>query len=316
MPRSQEYPYPLISVIIVTYNNEETIEHCLQSLVEQTRVSYQIIVVDNSPDLKTWKCLQTFGATHADLDFIPMRSKENIGFAAGCNLGAQQAQGQFLLFLNPDTCLKNDILSIFLDFWPTTSKPGLLGPQVVDVENQVVATCRNLPTLWGVFLDATGLDRFLGHYRLLRFDHQSSRQVPQIIGACLFTSKEIYEHFKGLDERFFIYFEEVDLCQRVQQSGLKVWFLHEPQIMHWAGVSCESASTAADMIVQLRKSRQLYFEKHFGSKTVFMVAIITILEGWSKAMIFRILYWVRKKPSDLEKAKGFWRVGACLEFWP
>lgn len=316
MSRLKKHTYPSVSIIIVTYNNHETIEYCLQSLTEQTRVSYQVIVVDNSPDLKTWNRLQIFCATHEHIDLLPIRPGQNIGFAAGCNLGAQQALGEFFLFLNPDTQLENDILSIFLDFWQTTPKPGLLGPQVVDQHKQIVPTCRNLPTIAGIFLDATGLDRIFGQYRLLHFDHQSSRQVSQIIGACLFTSKEVYERHGGMDERFFVYFEEVDLCRRILQSGLTVWFLDQPRIMHWAGASCESESTAAAMIVQLRKSRQLYFGKHFGQGTAFMVAAISIFEGLAKAIIFGLLYWVRKRPADLAKAKGFWRVGACLEFWP
>jgi GT2 family glycosyltransferase len=76
-----------------------------------------------------------------------------------------------------------------------------------------------------LFLDATGLDRLVGAYRLLHFDHASPRQVPQLIGACLFTSRRLFEDVKGFDERFFVYFEEVDLCKRLAESGHELWFV-------------------------------------------------------------------------------------------
>ncbi|GAB1409572.1 hypothetical protein MASR1M90_07260 [Desulfovibrionales bacterium] len=306
---------PLVSVIIVTYHNETTIAACLTSLVAYSAIPWEAVVVDNSSDLATWECIQAVQRSHPDISLTSLRPGHNLGFAAGCNLGAQHARGDFLLFLNPDTRLENDILAVFLSYWEKNKHVGLLGPCVLDARGQIERTCRNLPSILRIFLDATGLDRLAGQYRLLHFDHQAIRQVPQIIGACLFTSRQRYQSCNGMDERFFIYFEEVDLCRRMFQSGYSVWFLPTARIMHVAGVSCESESSAAHMIVQLRKSRQLYFRKHCTQATVFVIAAISILEGWTKAFIFFARYLVRKKKRDLEKAKGFWRVATCLASW-
>ena len=315
MPEPVSKCAPLVSIIVVTYHNEATIEACLTSIATHTTCPWEAVIVDNSPDLGTWERIHALCRAHPDHNLIPLRPGHNLGFAAGCNLGVGHARGEFLLFLNPDTRLENDILAVFLEFWKTSTHPGLLGPCIVNSLGHIERTCRNLPTLWGIFLDATGLDKLLGHYRLLHFDHRSTRQVPQIIGACLFTSTQRYQHMGGMDEQFFVYFEEVDLCQRMLQAGYTIWFLPTARIMHLAGVSCENESSAANMIVQLRKSRQLYFRKHDSPTTVLALASITMLEGLAKAVIFFGLYMIRKNARDLEKAKGFWRVATCLKSW-
>lgn len=317
VPKRRADSPPLVSVIIVTYRNEGTIEACLASLADRAVVASEseVVVVDNSPDQATWERLQAFCRDHPDMAVTPVRPGTNLGFAAGCNLGARHARGDFLLFLNPDTRIENDILSIFLAFWKGRANPGLLGPLVLDGRGNTVRTCRNLPTVTGILLDATGLDRFLGRYRLLRFAHDRARQVPQIIGACLFTSRPLYEAFGGMDERFFVYFEEVDLCRRMAEAGYEIWFLPEARISHAAGTSCETGSAAAAMIVQLRKSRMLYFRKHFGPAATAAVGVLTILEGAAKAAVLLALYAARGQRRHLEKAKGFWRVAACPGSW-
>lgn len=306
---------PLVSVVVVTYRNEGTIEACLASLAAHTSVPFEVVVVDNSPDMATWEHLEAYRRRNPGEAVTPLRPGTNLGFAAGCNLGAGHARGEYLLFLNPDTTLIDDIVSVFLAFWKSRAKPGLLGPQILDGQGNVARTCRNLPTPAGIFLDATGLDRLLGVYRLLRFAHDRDRQVPQIIGACLFTSRSLYEAVGGLDERFFVYYEEVDLCLRMARAGYEIWFLPEARIAHAAGFSCESEASAAAMIVQLRKSRMLYFRKHFGPASVAAVGLVNIAEGVAKALAFLWLHVIGTGRGYLEKARGFWRVAQCRGFW-
>ena len=306
---------PEVSVIIVTYGNETTIDACLDSLAAHTACPYEAVVVDNSPNDATWARIKAFGHEWPGLALTAIRPGHNIGFAAGCNLGARHARGDFLLFLNPDTALDTDITAIFRSFWRDRPRAGLLGPRVCDASGRTVLTCRNLPSLWRIFLDATGLDRLVGAYRLLHFDHASPRQVPQLIGACLFTSRRLFEDVKGFDERFFVYFEEVDLCKRLAESGHELWFVPGASVSHRAGTSCESEAAAATMIAQLRRSRTLYFRKHFTAATVLGLALVNTLEGVAKAAVFTALYLGRGGRFYREKARGFWKVATCFGFW-
>lgn len=89
---------PLVSVIIVTYHNETTIAACLTSLVAYSAIPWEAVVVDNSSDLATWECIQAVQRSHPDISLTSLRPGHNLGFAAGCNLGAQHARGDFLLF--------------------------------------------------------------------------------------------------------------------------------------------------------------------------------------------------------------------------
>lgn len=302
---------PLVSVIVVAYRNRETIGACLDSVAAQDGVACEVLVVDNSPDMGTWAALREARRAHPHRDVSALRPGRNLGFAGGCNLGARHARGRYLLFLNPDAALEPGALATLLDFWENTPGAGLLGPHILDERGRTMRTCRALPSLLGTFLDATGLDNRLGYYKLLRFPHDETRRVPQVIGACMLTTRELYERFQGLDERFFVYFEEVDLCKRMADAGLGVWFVAGAAVSHQAGTSCESEHSAAAMVAQLRKSRALYFRKHFSTPAWLALLALNCLEGLGKALAYGVLYAVRGRRRDLEKAKGFWRVALC-----
>ncbi len=143
--------HPEVSVIIVTYGNETTIDACLHSLAAHTACPYEAVVVDNSPNDATWARIKAFCHERPGLALNAIRPGHNIGFAAGCNLGARHARGDFLLFLNPDTALDTDITAIFRSFWRDFPRAGLLGPRVCDASGRTVLTCRNLPNLWRFF---------------------------------------------------------------------------------------------------------------------------------------------------------------------
>lgn len=311
----QDVAGPLVSVVIVAFNNADTIEACLDSLRVQLTCPHETIVVDNSTDGSTRARLYTFRAKWPQYPLHCIIPQRNLGFAAGCNRGAADAKGRRLLFLNPDTVLENNIVATFeahLKLYPET---GITGPKILNGMGEVERTCRNLPNLGRILLDATGLDRKLGAYRLLRFDHLASRQVPQLIGACLYTPTDLFNKLGGFDERFFVYFEEVDLCKRAMEAGFENWFVPDAVITHLAGTSCESESSTARMIFQLRKSRMLYFRKHFQLPSVFAMAVINMLEGSCKGAVFTALALFRTNSKDQEKANGFWRVALCFGCW-
>jgi hypothetical protein len=301
----QAAPPLYISFIIVTYHNPESIAPCLASIREWTHLSFEVIVVDNSEDNATWLSLKSFAGKQPDFPLKCHRPRTNIGFAGGCNIGANIASGRHLMFLNPDTILLNNVAEILGHFMDASNRIAVVGPLIEDPSGGITRTCRNLPNCFNIFLDSSGLDRFLGRYRLLHFSHRETCRVEQVIGACFFVSKEIFERFNGFDERFFIYFEEVDFCKRVLDAGFQVWFRHLGRVRHIGGTSCESDENTAKMTFQLRKSRLQYFYKHFGRLHSFGVNIINRGEGVWRGGIYSVLYLMTRKKNHLEKVKGY-----------
>ncbi|MDR1612305.1 MAG: glycosyltransferase family 2 protein [Planctomycetota bacterium] len=295
------------AAVIVAYNNEDGIADCLASLFAHSRLKTTAVVVDNSPGEGTADAVLAYRDAHPDQDIGLIRRPDNIGFAAGCNLGAKGGTGKYLLFLNPDASLENDAPSLLAAFLRENPRAKIAGPQIRDRRGAVGKTCRNLPTPLGIFFDAAGLDRYLGYYRLTRFDHAHARKVGQIIGACMFIRREDFEALGGFDERFFIYYEEVDLCKRVWDSGGEVWFYPGARIGHVGGVSCEAPAAVNRMPGFLRRSRAHYFAKYYGLAPQFLVLGVSIGESLCKAAVLTVLAWLGKRDSAarLGRRNGF-----------
>ncbi len=300
--------HPVVSVIIVAYNNEASIGPCLDSLVQHMSMAWEAVIVDNSPDSLTSRSIMHFQAGNPGAAVRLVQPGSNLGFACGCNTGARQALGDYFMFLNPDTCLSTDAAAGLIDCLQRCATRAVAGPQMLDGNGCVTKTCRNLPTPGRILLDMTGLDRMVGGYRLLHFSHTESRAVEQVIGACFFMHRSIFERFHGFDEQFFVYFEEVDFCRRVREAGLSVWFCAEAKVMHQSGQSCESQPAAAAMIAMLRKSRLLYFKKYFSIRQILLLWLLNKLEGAAKAMVFICFFLATRKSLYREKARGYLKV--------
>ncbi len=306
--------FPSCAVIIVAYNNADGIQSCLASVFERSSIPTAVVVVDNSPGPDTAQAIAEYAAAHPERNLTLIRRPENLGFAAGCNLGAKGRTEDYFLFLNPDTELGNDVSALLISFLQEKPHAGVAGPQIRDEKAQIARTCRNFPTPWRIFCDATGLDSLLGCYKLLRFGHTETRAVDQVIGAAMMMKRELFENLGGFDERFFIYFEEVDFCKRVWGAGAEVWFYPIPRVIHQAGSSCEAPAMINRMPGFLRRSRAQYFAKHFGILPQFITLGVTIGEAAAKAAILGLMSWLKPKQGGYYRAKGrgFW---AFLRQW-
>jgi GT2 family glycosyltransferase len=308
----QRLSRPEVSFVIVTYNNAGTIVACLSSIAANTSMEYEILVVDNSPDTETALAVECFMRSQAEPAVTVIKTSENLGFGRACNLGAARASGQFVFFLNPDTQLENDAGALLADCFRRYPAAKAAGPAICDTAGRITRTCRNLPTLSRIILDATGLDRFLGAYILTHLQHQRARKVEQIIGAAMLVRRADYCDLGGMDERFFMYFEEVDLCKRLSEAGGEIWFWPEARVRHLAGASAEAEPVRARMIYVLRESRRKYFEKHRGTAVARCLEFINRFEGLQKSAILWMLWMIRGRRADREKARGFWSVATGL----
>lgn len=233
---------------------------CVSSILENDGgVVSSVVVMDNG---------STDGSETA-VEAMPLvdlvRAGENLGFGKACNLGARRGAAEYILFLNPDTRLFPATLRDSHVFMESDAAQGIgiCGVQMVEDDGTVSRSCARFPSARTIFFRATGLDRIfppLGN-RMYEWDHSDSRRVDQVIGAYFLMRRSLFEAQGGFDERFFVYFEEVDLAYRCAEAGWQSWYLATAQAYHAGGGA--SAQAKAHRLFYGLRSRLQYSAKHF-----------------------------------------------------
>lgn len=217
-----------ISVVIVSYNSQGFIEKCINSVLKNLSEKGEVIVLDNGSNDKTVDILKKFGNR-----IILKLSDKNLGFAKGYNLVAKQAKGEYLFILNPDTEIQRPIFDELIKFYETTVDAGIVVPKLIMPNGQSQAFVRKLPTLWGAVKEY-----------ILGITHAYSEYVPegdkpQVVemayGAAWLIKKDLFEELRGFDEKFFLYYEDVDFCKRLKKLSKKVYYYPKVSIKHLVG---------------------------------------------------------------------------------
>jgi GT2 family glycosyltransferase len=275
--------------------------------VSKTDLAPRTVVVDNaSTDLS----LHSLDKLQLPLTLV--RNDRNRGFAAACNQGAKGSTAHYLLFLNPDTRLSPGALagSVALMDRPEHQHTGILGIQLVDASGAVTPTCARFPTPGRFVSTMLGLDRalpriFLPHF-MVEWDHRDSREVDQVMGAFFLIRRSLFEALGGFDERFFVYFEEVDLAVRARALGWRSFYLSDVQAYHRGGGVTQQVKPAR-LFYSLR-SRILYAYKHFNYRTATLLALGTLFVEPVSRVVLAI---IRGSPSQVvDTIKGYallWR---------
>jgi len=269
---------PQLDIIIVNWNSGEQLRQCLASIASANQSSFtlsHVCVVDNASQDNSLDGIEQCG-----LPLQIIRNKQNQGFAAACNQGARESQADYILFLNPDVRLFKNSLTIPITFMekPENKKVGIVGIQLLDDTGNVAPTCARFPTPGRFFAKMLGLDRlfprwFPSHF-MVEWNHRESREVDQVMGAFFLVRRSLFEALDGFDERFFVYFEDLDFSLRAKQGGWRSFYLAEAQAYHKGGGTSEQIK-AARLFYSLR-SRILYDYKHFNWWSATGVAIGTL----------------------------------------
>lgn len=219
-----------LSIIIVSFNSEDFIEDCLKSLFKYLLKEGEVIVVDNNSSDGTVKKLEGFVPK---IDLIKLA--QNLGFAKANNLAAKKAQGQYLFFLNPDTQIIQPVFSQLIDFYERNSDAGIVAPKLIQADGKVQESVKNLPTIWGAIKEFI----FMIPNSYTQYAPKSSEpvQVECVYGAALLIKKDFFDKLGGFDEKFFLYYEDVDLCKRVNQADKKIYYYPGVSIKHLVGAS-------------------------------------------------------------------------------
>ncbi len=253
-----------VSIIIVHYKAKEELFDCINSIyASKPKTPYEVIVVDND-EQKTIseELLEKF-------PFVTyVKSKGNTGFGAGNNLGASRARGEFLFFLNPDTLVFPETLDRLVNFIKEKKEVGVVAPLVVDVKKKPyqLQGFTQLTPLVGVvvlsFINKYFPNNYIAkRYTLASWNKKDAREVDIIAGCAFVMRKNVFAEIGGFDERFFLFFEEADLCRRIKKLGYTIWIYPKAQVVH-LGAKSTTQSEEIDKIFS--QSRFYYFKKHFG----------------------------------------------------
>lgn len=300
----------VVDIVIVNWNSGDQLIRCVQSIQEHCGgCDYKIIVVDNASIDNSGLSIKE------EKNVLLINSFENLGFGKACNLGARHSVSEFLLFLNPDAAMYTGTLEKALAFMKATANfdVGICGVQLIDETGHVARSCARFPSPGGFLAHAIGLDRIfprLGH-PMSEWSHDSTRQVDQIIGAFFLVRRTVFESLGGFDERFFVYFEEVDFSRRARREGWRSVYFADAQAFH-AGGGTSHQVKARRLFYSLR-SRLLYANKHFskaGALTVFLATLL--LEPVSRsALALARFSW----PTLKETWQGYAMLWRWLPQW-
>jgi GT2 family glycosyltransferase len=242
--------------------------------VPETVTNLEVLVVDNaSSDDSATMVSQCFPWVHL------IQSSENVGFARANNQAIRQSKGRYLLLLNPDTVVLKDALEVLLEFMETHPKVGAAGPRLLNPDGTLQVSCYPALTLTRELWRLLHLDILYpyGSFKMRAWSITAYRKVDIVQGACLIMRRDIVEQVGALDEDYFIYTEEVDLCYRIRQAGWSICWVPNAQVIHYGGQSTQQV--AAEMFLQLYRSKLLYFRKHHGLLAVHLYKLILFVTG-------------------------------------
>jgi GT2 family glycosyltransferase len=272
----------LLSVVIVSWNTKELLEDCIASIYSNPPGGdFEVWVVDNA---------STDGSASMVRERFPqvklIESAENLGFARGNNLAIRQSTGKFILLLNPDTKVLPGALEILIRFMEQHPQAGGAGPFLLNPDNSLQVSCYPLPTLSREFWRLLYLDSLwpYGSYQMDRWDREVNRPVGVLKGACIILSRAALDEVGLLDEEYFIYTEEVDLCFRLHQRGWPLYWVPGSQVIHYGGQSVHQAATT-EMFLYLYQTKIYYFRKHYGALSGLIFKLILAVVILPRVMI-------------------------------
>ena len=230
----------MVDIVLVNWNSGEFLYKCLNSGILEFEIVNSVVVVDNNSEDNSLILISSL-LTSPKLKLFKL--DDNIGFARACNLGANNGTAEYLLFLNTDTIIDEISLIKCKNFLKSNLHYGACSVQIKDENLCVMKSCSNFLTPSRLFFDSSLLSRtrlFHNFGALMRnFCHQKSKDVEQVIGAFIFLRKFTFQYLNGFDDRFFVYYEDMDLCHRIHLNGEKIRFLADCSITHYGGKSSE-----------------------------------------------------------------------------
>lgn len=274
-----------LSIVIVSYNTKEFLKKCLESIVQSVseKIRYEIIVVDNNSSDNSVEVVKRSFDFAQDKIFI-IKNSENFGFSKANNIGVKSSNGKYLLFLNPDTIVRKNIIETMVEFVDSHKDAGAATCRVELPNGTIDDAChRGFPTPWNSFCYFLGVGKLFSSSELLNGYHLGFRDLDKVheidacAGAFMLVRKSAGEGVGWWDEDFFWYGEDLDLCYRLKLKNWKIYYIPAVSILHYKGVSggikkhSLAISTASkETKLQATRARfeamRIFYRKHYINK--------------------------------------------------
>jgi GT2 family glycosyltransferase len=262
----------ILSIIIVNWNGRELTENCIESilLTDRERIEkkeFEIIVIDN-------------GSTDGSIEYLKsysrpvklIRNEQNIGYAPACNQGMKEASGRYVLLLGNDTVILDEALDKCVKFLDENNSCGAVGCKLLNPDGTAQNNCKKFPKFINGFYTYLSLDNLNHDYDMDWFKYDETREVEQISATFLMIRKTLAEKIGYFDESYNIMYNDVDLCKRIWQTGLKIYFLHTAEIIHLGSQSTKKADFSLRKIMY--KDIYRYYRRNFGLKAILLKPIL------------------------------------------
>ncbi len=251
-----------IAVVVVTHNSAACVGACLHSVECHTRgATYEVIVVDNA----SRDCTRELVARDHPQAKIVARAR-NGGLSAGINDGVAASSGAYIAVLNPDVRFESDVLSALARQLREQPDIGVIAPKLLDDDGTLQLSCRAFPgyatalfSRYSLLTRAFPSNSRSRDYLMLAYDHASERDVDWVSGATLMLPRRVFDALGGWDAGFFMFNEDVDLCRRVHNAGMRVVYQPAVAVHHTIGVS---KSASPRMVLERHRSMWRYYRKH------------------------------------------------------
>jgi hypothetical protein len=314
-----------LSIIIVNWNSKDYLRKCIDSILATTHgIEFEIVVIDNASFDGCEEMLQQY---YPQIRFI--QGQQNHGFAKANNTAFQKSRGRNLLFLNPDTEVKNSSIETLYHQLIKLPNAGIVGATLLNSDGSVQTSCiQSFPTILNQLFDSNALrNQFpkagLWGMRPLFTGDPRPTKVDAVSGACLMIKRSVFENVGMFNTEYFMYSEDIDLCFKVREASLNTYYVPTAVFIHHGGGSSSSCGLNVFSSVMMLESRWRFFRKTRGTwygrgyrAGMFCISLIRIvlliLLMWPALRIFSS---VSSLQSSIQKWKARLRWTLCLEKW-
>jgi GT2 family glycosyltransferase len=227
-----------LSIIIVNYNQKDLLKLCWQNIINaQVKLSYEVILVDNNSFDQSQKVIEGIVNQASSMAVKIVLNNRNLGFAKAVNQGIAASQGEYVLILNPDIIVMPGAIEKLYQFMQEHPRCAVSGPQLLNPSKNIQNSAFRFPKWYTPILRRTFLGRlskkYLNSYLMKDWDHQSTREVDWLLGAALMVRGSTIKQVGPMDERFFLYFEDVEWCRRFKRAGWQIYYVAPAQMYHF-----------------------------------------------------------------------------------
>ncbi len=285
-----------LSIIIVNYNSRELLKGCLKSIYDTVEeIDFETIVVDNASTDDSQAMIK-----YLFPKVIIIENSENRGFAVANNQGIRNAKGKYILLLNPDTRFFENSIKKTIDFAERKSSAGIVGCQLLNADGSWQSSVFGFPSLFGAVMDALFLNKFfprqsyITNRKIIKIPLIEPQKVDWVMGAYFLIKRNVIKVLGGLDERYFMYSEEMDYCYFAKNNDFETWYYPLTSLYHyWEGMSNPSIRSVLWVLI----SRKLFLLKHYNKNYRVLIEAATYVGLFNRVFVYTMLgiIFMRKK---------------------